>query len=121
MRREGELGGRGVGEGGHGQVGGGGGGGDRGPVARGADAAGGEGLQEGEKDGLVKRRSRTSGIWSAGVRYLAERRKAKLSVDALLAIDVDGDQVLTEGATARGVNYGYRVLSPGEERANTHF
>lgn len=47
MSREGELGRRGVGVGGHGQVGGGGGGGDGGPVAGRADAAGGEGLQGG--------------------------------------------------------------------------
>lgn len=79
-------------------------------MARGADAAGGEGLQEevkGEKSGLLKRRSDSGRIRTVSGRYLAERRKAKLSVEALLSVDVDGDQVLAKGAAARGVHNGY--------------
>lgn len=39
--------------------------------------------------------------------YLTERWKAKLSSFALLAIDVDGDQVLTKWTTARDVDYSH--------------
>lgn len=44
---------------------------------------------------------------NTSLNYLTERWKAKLSSNTLLAIDVDGDQVLTEWTAARDVDYSH--------------